>query len=186
VRRTTALLLLLLCLASWAWLSSTTRIGDRSTATPDDTNSDAGYAATGAELIETGVDGELLYRLRAQRIAQPGLGSDIELTTPLITYDQGPQGVWSLQAERGMLAADRQSMRFQGDVVAVRTTNESPPLTLRTEALQVDMQTQRADSDSGVRLDWGRSTLSAKILQADMKAGTISLRGEGRARLRLP
>lgn len=168
----------------WAWLAPRMLRPDVSSAADVPTDEDLGFAATDAELIETGADGAPLYRLRAQRIAQQRPDAEVVLTVPQLSYEDRSQGTWTLQAERGTLSADRQSVAFAGAVQARRRQPRSPLLDLSTDALQVDLKRRLADTTSPVAIDWGRAHLTAAGLHADMVSGLFVLSGDGHGRLR--
>jgi LPS export ABC transporter protein LptC len=167
----------------WAWLTPRAQRPDTATSTDTAADEELGFAATDAELIETGADGALLYRLRARRIAQQRPDAEVLLTGPQLSYDLRSQGAWTLQAEYGTLSADRQSVAFAGAVRARRAQPHAPLLDLRTEALQVDLKRRLADTAVPVAIEWGRARLSASGLHADMVSGLFVLNGNGRGSL---
>ena len=168
----------------WAWLAPRTLRPDVVSAADAPTDDDLGFAATEAELIETGADGAPLYRLRAQRIAQQRPDAEVVLTDPRLSYVDRTQGTWTLQSERGTLSADRQSVAFAGAVRARRTQARAPLLDLRTDALQVDLKRRLADTAAPVDIEWGRARLTAAGMHADMVSGLFVLSGDGHGRLR--
>ena len=133
-----------------------------------------GYVATGAVMTETGVDGQPLYRLRADRIAQPDPTSEIALAAPLFQY-QGPT-VWTVSAHEGVLPPSEQEIRLSGDVLARADQAGAEPMQLHTATLTVNMQTRRADTVDPVTMEWGANRLSATGLHADMQADYLRLK----------
>jgi LPS export ABC transporter protein LptC len=133
-----------------------------------------GYVATGAVMTETGVDGQPLYRLRADRIAQPDPASDITMAAPQFQY-QGTT-VWTVSAHDGVLPPTEQEIRLSGDVLARADQAGSEPMQLHTATLTVNMQTRSADTADPVTMDWGANRLSATGLHADMQADYLRLK----------
>jgi len=133
-----------------------------------------GYVATGAVMTETGVDGQPLYRLRADRIAQPDPTADIVLATPQFQY-QGTT-VWTVSAHEGVLPPSEQEIRLSGDVLARADRVGAEPMQLHTATLTVNMQTRRADTVDPVTMEWGANRLSATGLHADMQADYLRLK----------
>jgi len=149
--------------------------GDR----PADDNAtplaDPGYVATDAEIIQTGPDGEPLYRLRARRVEQPAAGAAIRVTKPQLSYQEGDGPAWTLRADTGVLPADTARADLAGSVRAVAVQADSAPLEIRTASLGVDMGTRRLRSHDPVEITWGRDRVTAVGLSADLKAGTLRL-----------
>ena len=133
-----------------------------------------GYVATGAVLLETDADGQPLYRLRAERIAQPTPAAEIELTAPQFQY-QGAT-VWTVTARAGKVPPSQDHIELAGDVLARADRAGAEPMQLRTATLSVDMQTRRADTVDSVTMDWGANRLWAAGLHADMQADYLRLK----------
>jgi LPS export ABC transporter protein LptC len=137
--------------------------------------SDPGYIATDAEIIQTGSDGQPLYRLLAQRIEQPAAGAEIQVTEPRLSYQEGDGPVWTLRADTGVLPADAARAELAGSVYAVATRPDTAPLEIRTTTLGIDMDARRVHSDAPVQITWGRDLVTAVGLSADLKADTLRL-----------
>jgi len=84
MRRLGLLLILAVALiaALWRWQPATEG-ASTTTGTP---GSQPGYVATGAELVDTGEDGQPQFRLQANRISQQRPGAVVELDEPRIEY----------------------------------------------------------------------------------------------------
>ena len=183
MRRHAWLLWLLLAVGLWALLAPRSLNIPGTAASTTATETELGFAASGAELVETGADGLPLYRLQATRIAQTQPDADIELTEPRLAYEQGG-GRWTLQADRGTLSSDRRLASLSGNVLGERTAVHTAALTLHTEALAVDLERHLADAHQAVSVEWGRAHLTGGSLHADMVSDTFVLRGPGHGRLR--
>lgn len=136
---------------------------------------DPGYVATQAEIIQTGIDGQPLYRLQAQRVEQPAAGAEIHVTEPRLSYQEGDGAVWTLRADSGVLPADTARADLAGSVYAVATRPDAAPLEIRTTTLGIDMDTRKVHTGDAVTITWGRDRVSAVGLSADLKADTLRL-----------
>jgi len=171
MRRLGLLLLLVVALvaALWRWQP----IGEGATTTAGTTGSQPGYVATGAELVDTGEDGQPQFRLQASRISQQHPGAIVELDEPRIDY-QGTTR-WQLTARSGTLPQDASSVNFTGDVRAAAERGREAPLVIRTETLDIDLIRRRAETSAEVAVELGRNRLAATGLHADMKADSLRL-----------
>jgi LPS export ABC transporter protein LptC len=154
---------------------------------------DPGYAARDAEVIETGYDGRERYRLNARVIRQQSESAAIDLEDLRMDYHPGaqdklpgdqatasrPTEVWHLKSDRGQVRADGDDVQLNGNVVV---TGEAPgsgaPLTLTTETMRINTPTEFIETKAPVTLRWSGHDLSAVGMQADLKAGTLSLESE--------
>src|SRR6185437_8786793 len=84
---------------------------NNSAATPAQTSApEPGFVALSAQIIETGDNGQPLYTLDAQRIAQPVPDGTIYLTSPVLHYEPAGATPWVLTAA-GAAAAERAERR---------------------------------------------------------------------------
>jgi LPS export ABC transporter protein LptC len=171
MRRLGLLLLLVVALAAalWRWQPG----GEGTAAAPGTTGAVPGYVATGAELVDTGEDGQPQFRLQADRISQQHPGAVVELEQPRIDY-QGTTR-WQLSARTGTLPQDASSVNFSGEVRAVAERGREAPLVIRTETLDIDLIKRRAETNAAVAIELGRNQLGATGLHADMKADSLRL-----------
>jgi LPS export ABC transporter protein LptC len=174
-RQAAAAILLVVAVGLLMWRGNGTPGPRSSTAT---TAADPGYVATDAEIIQTGPDGQPLYRLRAQRVEQARAGAEILVTEPRLTYQEGSGPTWSLRAATGTLPADTGRADLAGSVYAVATRPDAAPLEIRTATLSVDMDAQQVHSADPVEITWGRDLVTAVGLQADLKADTLRLESQ--------
>ena len=125
-------------------------------------------------MLETGIDGQPLYRLRADRIEQPNPAANIELTAPQFQYEGTT--VWTVTALSGVVPPTQQQIKLSGDVLARADRVGAEPMQLHSATLSVDMQTRRADTVDAVTMDWGTNRLWAAGLHADMQADYLLLK----------
>ena len=154
----------------WLWRSPREESGDTATGGAEPP-AEPGYVAVGATLFDTDAEGHPRYRLIAKRIEQPSPSSPIELDSPQFQY-QGDTD-WTLTADTGVLPPSAQRVTLTGAVLAVAQRPQSAPLRIRTETLEIDLPSQRLDTQAAVSMDWGANRLWATGLHADMKADSV-------------
>jgi len=136
-------------------------------------SSDTGYVAQQAVLVDTGDDGQPRYRLRAEHISQAQPGGVVQLEQPRLDYEGTTR--WQLSASEGTLPEDASNVHLAGGVEARAERAREPTLRIRTEALDIDLVAQRADTPGPVDIELGGSRLAAVGLHADMKADALRL-----------
>ena len=153
---------------------------------------DPGYAARDAVIIETGYDGRERYRLNAQVIRQQVETGNIDLEHLEMNYHPGAQGelpgeqpapadtaVWHLKSDRGEVRAGGDDVQLSGNV---EVTGPAPgsdlPLTLITQSLRVNTPTEFISTDAPVQLRSSGNVLNAVGMEADLKAGKVSLKSK--------
>ena len=163
MRRAWLLLAFAAALVLWLWRSPREEVTDNQ-APNEGRAPEPGYVATGAILFETDNNGQPVYRLFADRIAQPDLTANIQLTAPQFVY-QGTT-VWTLTA---------QQISLSGDVYAEGVRTGAEPLHIRSATLNVDMTTRQADTSDPVTMDWGTNKLWSHGMNADMQTNHLRL-----------
>jgi lipopolysaccharide export system protein LptC len=83
---------LVIAVVAVAWFFGLNGRSDNASDTTTAMPPDPGYAALGAEVIETGYDGRERYRLNAQAIRQQGDGGVIDLDQLEMNYHPEAQG----------------------------------------------------------------------------------------------
>ena len=153
---------------------------------------DPGYAARDAVIIETGYDGRERYRLNAQVIRQQIETGNIDLENLEMSYHPGAQGelpgkepaptsteTWHLKSDRGEVRAGGDDVQLTGNV---EVTGPAPgsdlPLTLTTQSLRINTPTEFIRTDDPVRLRLSGNELEAVGMEADLKAGKVSLKSK--------
>lgn len=143
------------------------------------TQTASSYAATQAELIQTGDDGQPVYRLQAARISQQAPGAPIALAEPQLQYRDQSQGIWALNAQRGTLPADTRRIDLEGDVLVKGTPPDGgAALQVHSERLHVDMDTQLASTDTTVQMEWNRMRLAGKGMKLDLQRRHLELKAD--------
>jgi len=157
---------------------------------------DPGYAARDAQLIETGYDGRERYRLDARVIRQKTESGVIELEGLAMNYHIESKGesdsaapasasadVWHLTSDYGEVRSNGDDVQLSGNV---RVTGPAPasgePLSLTTDNMRVNTPTQFIETRAPVKLRWSGHELTARGMEADLKAGTLRLESDGHGR----
>lgn len=179
MRRAMLLVVVLLVVGLFAWLAPRQVVKGRTGASNDLSQEEPGYIANDAQLVETGADGEPIYRLNAKRIEQNKAGARVQLTEPRLVYQASSDSSWRLQAAHGELASEQQLVEFAGAVEATGTQSGAAPIVIRTEQLSVNMQQQRADTPAAVSIDWGRVRLTARGFHLNLRDGSLKLDSQG-------
>ena len=155
---------------------------------------DPGYAALGAQVIETGYDGRERYRLNAKAIHQQGDNGVIDLEQLEMNYHPGAQGelpgeqpastkkateVWHLTSDRGQVRADGDDVQLNGNVqVTGPAPGSEAPLVLTTDNMRVNTPTQFIETDAPVQIRQSGNLIYAVGMEADLKAGNVRLKSK--------
>lgn len=134
---------------------------------------DPGYSALGTEIIETGADGKQRYRLRADRLQQDPTSMDIQLTGLAMDLVTARQGTWRVTARQGRMPQSAQRIDLSGDVTLASLGGEH--IEIRTEALTLEPEAERATSATTVVIRTFGKSLSAKGMEANLKQQTLRL-----------
>ena len=172
MRRVWLLLVFAAALGLWLWQLSPRQETSDTTAAAAHHETEPGYVAINADLVDTGADGKPSFRQRAARIEQATPTSDITLEEPEFRH-QG-KSAWTLNAHRGVMPPDTRQLQLAGDVQAVGALGAAP-ISIRTETLAVDLAQQKLDTPASVSIQWGRNRLSATGMHADMKNDRLRL-----------
>ena len=150
--------------------------GERETAASGAAVPQPGFVALGAELIETGDDGRPLFRLEADRIAQPTPQGLIYLTDPMLQYQPPGGNPWVVTATRGELPETARTAELEGAVHAEgKPIGSNELMRIDTEVLHVDMTYELATTTDPVRINWADRLLRGRGMRADLLNGRLSL-----------
>ncbi len=135
-----------------------------------------GMVAIGAHIIETGDDGQPLYRLDATRISQPTPDGTIYVTNPVLHYTPPASNPWVLTARQGQLPQSAQTADLSGSVHAEGKPQGSLQLlNFDTSVLHVDMQQQLATTAAVVHVQQAGNRLTGRGMHANLKSGELQL-----------
>lgn len=88
---------------------------------------------------------------------------------------------WRLRADAGRLSDDGVHLNAQGNVVLGRAANAVGDMTLRTEQLSINTDTQIAETRAPVTISQGNSRISGRGLWASLDDDRVRLESEVRA-----
>jgi LPS export ABC transporter protein LptC len=142
-------------------------------------SADAGYAATDASIVETGVDGLPLYTLQAHRIQQDPDTNVINLATVHMTSRDSGGGEWQAHADQAQARQDAGLVDLSGsvDLFGLIAGNDKPAHAL-TDKLHVDTHTGVIATCSGVTLNWGGIVVHAPCLVVNTRNYHVRLESD--------
>lgn len=137
---------------------------------------DMGYAATNAEVIETGDDGRPLYTVRAAVIRQALNSEVVNLEDVQMEFHSTEGDVWMARADQGQIVEDGAHVHLTGAVsVSGMLPGAQEPARITTDRLSFDTRAEVVRTQSPVTLDWSGRTLRGQGLVASLKANTVRL-----------
>lgn len=151
----------------------------REAATPSTAGAPApnpGYAASGARLVQTGVDGQPLYTLDAAQITQQADQSTVQLEKVQMGFRAANGDRWTAHAQRGELGQSTGIVQLDGSVqVAGLLPGTQDPAEISTEHLAFDTRAQVVTTREPVTLTVSGHELHARGLVAQLKEGRVQL-----------
>lgn len=142
------------------------------------TRTGIGYYLEQAELIATGDDGRVIYRLSADSAQQDLAGGGIALDRVELVYDALLEVDWQVRADRGSIPADGRILTLSGDVVAIAEREPEPPTAIRTDHLELDPEAYIASTDALVLIERPGGTIRARGLRLHLREDRLQLLAE--------
>ena len=134
-----------------------------------------GYYLNDAVVTQTKADGLAGMTLVAKRIEQQQQQDSITLIDVQLDYAQAPEQRWVLTARLATVPPDSRIVQFTGNV-ELRPKQGTQEMYLRTEALTIDTEKNRAYSTSSpVEVRMGPYTLTARSFDADLRSEKIRM-----------
>lgn len=134
------------------------------------------YYLRDALVTDFAEDGSVRLEVSAVSATEDPASLGILLEGVNLDYLALPDQRWRLTAERGRVAQGQDSLELEGNVVMTgRRAGEDHPAVVRTSRLELDTRGERASTDAEVTLDFGQHAITARGLQADLKAETLRL-----------
>jgi LPS export ABC transporter protein LptC len=134
------------------------------------------YYLRSALVTEFGADGAVRYELAAERATEDPGTATVLLEKVTIDYLAEPARRWHVAAARGRLSQGAPVVELEGDVeLTGRGEGLLQPAVLRSPSLSLDTDARVASTAAQVELDFGRHSLRAQGLQADLKGETLRL-----------
>lgn len=132
-----------------------------------------GYYLDDAELVSTGEDGRVLFRVWSKRATQRLADGAVELDEVRIEYEPGAEVPWDLRATAGRMPPDGKMLQLLGEVVAI--AGEAPPTTIRTDYLELDPDSFVAYTDREVTIEHSDSRVQATGMRVFLKEDRLQL-----------
>jgi LPS export ABC transporter protein LptC len=145
------------------------------------------FVAHDVVVRQTGDDGRLQYQLEAERVEQRPEDNQVSATNLTAHYENPLETAatsavpavasnWKLTADNATLPEDGKLLKLRG---TVRVTGQPPaasaPVTIATNSLDYDTQTQELTSRESVAMHMGGQQLQGLGLQANIRLGTLRL-----------
>jgi len=137
-----------------------------------------GYYLDEAQLITTGADGAISYRLRAASAQQDLASGNIALDAVELRYDPESAAAWQLRADHGTVPADDRIIWLSGDVVAISSHDQELPTAIRTDYLELDSEAYIASTDREVLIERPGGTIRARGLRFHLRDDRLELLAE--------
>jgi lipopolysaccharide export system protein LptC len=145
-------------------------------AAPTAESAHRGYYLKSARILGTGIDGSLLYEIRAERAEQRG-DDQIDFTGVRIDYSPQSEVPWSLDADSATIEQDLQRVVLRGHVRAVSSQGFSGNDTeIRAPYLELDPENYVAKTDARVQIRIGARSLTATGMLASLKENHVELK----------
>jgi LPS export ABC transporter protein LptC len=135
----------------------------------------SGYYLREAELVGTGADGEVLYRIQTQELKQNPDNGGTDLLGVALQYSPAAEVPWDLRADTGSMPPDSDILQLSGDVVAVTQETSGQPATIRTDYLEIDPQTFVAFTDRPVSIELPGGEVFATGMRVFLKEDRLQL-----------
>lgn len=135
-----------------------------------------GYYLKAARILGTGVDGSLLYEIKAERAEQQDQ-ERIDFTTVSINYSPASEVPWTVNADTATINRDTNRVLLRGHVRALSSEGFSGNHTeIRTQYLELDPEAYLAETDRRVQIRIGERSLTATGMLASLKDNTLELK----------
>ncbi len=166
------------------WVAGTDSSTGPTAASEDEAGSTYDYEAHDVVVRQMGANGELQYEIEAKQVTQLPRNGRISAQELVMRHD--PPGSpadgskrWTLTADRADLPEVDGAITLEGDVQASGRPQDSRTLlTLQTDMLTYDLESQTIATDSVVELTAGGDKLTGRGLRANIKSGTVALESD--------
>lgn len=173
--RSIAALVVLIAAAVGSWYLAQTFLETEVTHTISDTGTD-GFYLRSARILGTDQDGQLLYEIEAE-YAEQQENRDIEMENVRIRYSTAANVPWTINADLATINDDQNLLRLSGHVIAFSNEGFAGQVTeIRSEILDVDPVTYRAETDERVQLRIGSRSLTGTGMLALLQENRLELR----------
>lgn len=135
----------------------------------------AGYYLDDAELVGTGDDGRVLYRVSTRRALESLDDGGVNLEDVRVSYAPQSDVPWDLTAEAGHIPPDGKILQLMGNVVAITREGARAPATIRTDSLELNPDTYVASTDDKVVIEYSGNEIFATGLRVFLKEDRVQL-----------
>ena len=127
------------------------------------------------EVVTLDGSGQESFSLRAPELRQTPGARTLELTTPLFLMPDQHGSRWEVRSKTGWVNEKSTLVQLRGDVVADSPAGATRPTVVRTEALDVYPQDNRATSEAVVTITSPGTTMRGTGMEADLAGKRIQL-----------
>ena len=167
------LLLLIVAIGSW-YLLRTLQDHDGEQQSTDLMKS--GFYVRSARIFGTGENGRPLYQIEAE-FAEQQENDEVEFQNVEIHYATETKVPWILNADRALIADDRDFVTLTGHVIATSNEGFSGDVTeIRTQYLELQPDSFRAETDERVQIRIGARSLTATGMLAMFQSNQLQLK----------
>lgn len=140
------------------------------------TDSNEGYSARNAQLVQTGANGLPLYTVEAATIRQRPHQDSVQLAQVDLTFHDPSGNRWSATADQGDIVRGTGRVELAGHVqVTAAFKGARAPLQISTAALTFDSHSDQVRTADPVTLLWAGQQLDATGLLVSLKAHRLQL-----------
>jgi len=134
-----------------------------------------GYYMNEAELIGTGDNGKILYRLRTRNASQNFESGIVNMEGVHVIYEPEAAVPWDLRADTGNIPPSANIIQLAGNVVAATQGDDNSRMTIRTNFLELDTETYIANTPRKVTIDYLQHRVFATGMRAYFKEDRLQL-----------
>jgi LPS export ABC transporter protein LptC len=158
-------------LASWYW----SRQPPVSTLRRTSAGETAGYYLRGARMIGTDENGDIRYRIHADRLAEQQDTELLEMQGVRIEYLSPARGAWSISADRATSPKDRSVVDLEGSVAIDSRPERGSALSIKTTKLRFEPATAMVQTAAPVNVELGALRVAANGLRAHLNDDKLEL-----------
>ena len=134
-----------------------------------------GYYMNDAELVGTGDNGKVLYRLRTRNASQNFEDGVVNMQGVHVIYEPEASVPWDLRADTGKIPSSVNIIQLAGNVVAATQGDDEVGITIRTGYLELDPDTYIANTSDKVTIDYSQHRVFATGMRAFFKEDRLQL-----------
>ena len=173
--RTIVVYILLVLAAAGSWYLARERSTEAETPAGA-AATERGFYLRNARIFGTGENGELVYRIEAERAEQVE-EQRIDLSNVTLLYTPDGAVPWTVDADSASIRNDERRVLLKGHVRALNHGDENSPDTeIRTTYLELDPDSYTAETDQRVQIRIGERSLTATGMLASLDTNRLELK----------